>query len=376
MMSVLRKTNPSRRLLRFAFGLFGVALLTACQGEMKQSPAEELAKFDKVDASGVSQVGNIQPASIKFGPYKVQRGDILQVYMPEVMSALKLSDLDIDVPNTRAGSLISRVDDEGFIVLPHVSKIKVADKTLSAVDTAVRAAYFPAMLKTSPTVVSTVDQHTTRKIVVTGSVADPGVFDLQLDEMNLYAALARAGGLRHEGLGSVRIRRFASEAAEAREDKQELFVLPLMGSNMPYINLELRNGDVVEVASDQVQQYAAIGLVNAPGARPYPPGRSFTLLQAIAAAGGLKSVADPHYVTVYRQNQAGTLSFVRYKVDREGLEAMGHARIKPGDVLIAEQTLRTKINELIPELIRSARDFGVGLGSAAATQQILRNNSN
>ncbi|MBI1374415.1 MAG: hypothetical protein GC159_16990 [Phycisphaera sp.] len=351
-----------------------ICSLVGCSDGLKQSSPTEISEFDSIQVTEVAQVGTIQPAAINFGPYTVQRGDVLQVYMPEVMGALSLSNIRLEVPSERAGAVLCRVDETGTILLPHVDPMPVAGKTLAEIDKAVRAAYFPGMLKTPPTVVTSVDQFTTRKIVVTGSVGRPGVFDLKIDEMNLYTAIANAGGLTATAVGSVRIRRFNSESATADENKQELFVLPLQGANLPYVNLELQNGDVVEVTSDTVRQFSVIGLVNSPGAFPFPPGRSFTLMQGLASAGGMRLVSDPHYVTVYRQNAQGTLSYVRFKIDREGLAAMGHARIKPGDVLIVEQTLRTKINEMIPELIRSARDFGVGIGSAAAANSIINNN--
>ena len=69
---------------------------------------------------------------------------------------------------------------------------------------------------------------------------------------------------------------------------------------MPFADVALQEGDSVRVQPPYEQSIAIVGLVNKPGNMPYPPNARYTLIEAIAFAGGLDLVADPRFVTAAR----------------------------------------------------------------------------
>lgn len=80
----------------------------------------------------------------------------------------------------------------------------------------------------------------------------------------------------------------------------ETLVLPVRGLNIPFADVALAEGDTIVVEPPREQSVTIVGLVARPGNMPYPPGAHYTLIQALAFAGGLDLMADPRFVSVYR----------------------------------------------------------------------------
>ena len=128
--------------------------------------------------------------------------------------------------------------------------------------------------------------------------------------------------------------------------------LPVEGLNIPFKDVALQEGDRIEVERLNPEIFTVIGLVNKPGAYPYPSGVKYTLLQVIAFGGGLNEIADPHYVRVYRQAADGRVVDATFEITGTSLTAAGGIPIRPGDVVAVEQTARTKRNLLIAQLFQ------------------------
>jgi polysaccharide export outer membrane protein len=187
---------------------------------------------------------------------------------------------------------------------------------------------------------------------VVGAVREPGVYDLRHDEMSLVTAVLKAGGITEDNGGTIRIRRGTS-SEEARA-----LMLPVRGVDVPFVDVDLRPGDTIEIERREPEQFTVIGLVRRPGAFAYPNGSEYTLLQALATAGGTDELADPRYATIYRQTAGGELVHATYAIQKLGGED-GNPRIKPGDVVAVEHTARTQFRVLMARLLR----IGVGAGA-------------
>lgn len=151
------------------------------------------------------------------------------------------------------------------------------------------------------------------------------------------------------------LRRVALREPEGRPSPGRV-VLPVRGLNMPFADVALREGDSVSVQRPQQQSVAVVGLVNNPGNMPYPLDARYTLIEAIAFAGGLNLVADPRYVSVYRLQADGTVrgvtvQLVDPKRDQELTQVMSMA-IRPGDVVSVENTRRTRTNLFLDRVFR------------------------
>lgn len=134
-------------------------------------------------------------------------------------------------------------------------------------------------------------------------------------------------------------------------------VLPVKGLNIPFADVPLMEGDLIEVKRFNPAVFTVIGLAKAPGAFPYPPDTEYNLMQAIGFAGGVDLIADPRFVTVYRQDAKGDIVSAVFRIDKEFMAKSCEVKIKPGDVISIDVTPRTKRNVLLHQVLRI--NFGV-----------------
>ncbi|MDY6913083.1 MAG: hypothetical protein SVT52_01310, partial [Planctomycetota bacterium] len=73
-------------------------------------------------------------------------------------------------------------------------------------------------------------------------------------------------------------------------------------------------------------------------------------------------VADPQYVTVYRQDSNGKVVAAVLKLDGPSAVGASNIDLKPGDVVAVEQTLRTRTRLLLAAVVR----IGVGANAGAS----------
>jgi protein involved in polysaccharide export with SLBB domain len=139
----------------------------------------------------------------------------------------------------------------------------------------------------------------------------------------------------------------------AQADGYTTLTLPVKGLNIPFADVALTDGGSVEVVALNPEVFSVMGLVLKPGVVPYPPETDYTLLEALAFAGGIDELADPRFVTVYRLNSEGEMVHAAFAI-KNGVpvEAAAALQIKPGDVVSLGYTARTRMNKIIAELFR------------------------
>jgi len=327
-------------------------LLLSGAGCLIPEPAsvERLAEFD---AAGPVRpevdVEQLVKAKRPAGDYRVVKGDILEFTMPAVLRAVTadvLRAVDPQLPWYREGLQphLCRVSESGTITLPIVGEIPAEGKTLPEIESLAVKAYYPEFVVHPPAIVCRVAQYRLEYVSVVGGVENPGVYPLRSDEKSLVVALMKAGGISEEGAVLIRI------CHSGDTDSFEPLALPVKGLNIPFADVVLSEGDVVEVERLNEEVFSVIGLVENPGAFPYPPGVRYNVLQALAFAGGLNEIADPQYLRVYRQKADGEIVDATFKLNGAGISDASHVTIKPGDVVAVEQTVRTHSLLLLAEI--------------------------
>jgi protein involved in polysaccharide export with SLBB domain len=143
----------------------------------------------------------------------------------------------------------------------------------------------------------------------------------------------------------------------------EGIVLPVKGLNIPFADVPLMEGDLIEVKRLNPVVFTVIGLAKAPGAFPYPPDVEYNLMQALGFAGGVDLIADPRFVTIYRQDAKGEVVSAVFRIDRKFMAKSYNVKIKPGDVICIDVTPRTKRNVLLHQMLRI--NFGVFINPLA-----------
>jgi protein involved in polysaccharide export with SLBB domain len=110
--------------------------------------------------------------------------------------------------------------------------------------------------------------------------------------------------------------------------------------------------EVVKYQRENERVFTVMGLVNKPNAFPYPPDVQYNLMEALAFAGGLNMTADPRYVKVFRHDVDGKITSATFGVDSKSLASAYGVRIKPGDVIYVDHTLRTRVNQFLADVLQ------------------------
>jgi len=145
----------------------------------------------------------------------------------------------------------------------------------------------------------------------------------------------------------------------AKMNKPRALVLPVKGFNIPFADVALQEGDIVEVEPLELPLVTVVGLVEKPGNFQYPPNIQYNLMQAIGFVGGLNQLAEPRYATVYRLKADGEIVSATFELRRKGLELTdaSNVLIKPGDIIDVAHTPRTRRKLFLDRFFR----FNMGL---------------
>ena len=365
---------------RICADLLSLVILTACMsgcGDQVRTPSgEQLAAFERAGTLEESTVDmdRVRKAQLYTGPYRVIPGDVLEFTMPALLRAVTAAELQMaQTPGGNEQPYICRVGTQGTIALPAVGELRVVGLSLAEIEESVIDAY-RRYLVLRPSIFARILEYRTSKVYIAGAIKKPGVYTLRADQMTLVSLLAEAGGIVETGAAIVRVVRSEEQSmsggnhaphgarhpgpagpniADVNQEKESAIVLPVVGMNTPFRDVSLEEGDTVVVEQIQVPWFSVLGLVSRPGNFPYPPTAEYNLAQAIAFAGGLDPVADPHYVTIYRLGEGGAVIRVPMKlVERNELTNALNTSVRPGDVVAVEHTGRTQMNTTINNLLR------------------------
>jgi polysaccharide export outer membrane protein len=225
-----------------------------------------------------------------------------------------------------------RVSQDGVIVVPLLGDMEVRGKTTGDLERELTKRY--AKFIRNPQIGVQVTEFRQR-VSVMGAVQKPGVFDLT-GPRTVVDALALAGGVSEKAGNQVHVYR-----QDAKGERQSIVIDLMMlansggqiaGPNGPAsINMALQAGDVINVPA--AGMFFVDGAVGNRGS--YPLGRSYTLTQALATAGGVNpELADYDSITINRRITPEKLEVI--PVDWEGIIA-GKAvdpQIQPDDVIL------------------------------------------
>lgn len=263
----------------------------------------------------------------KLGPYRVGVGDVLGVL--------------VATADTRGatGPFQVRVGKDGKIRAPLAGEVSVAGLPLLDVEEAVRNAYVPKVYRDASVNVTLVEPEVTNVLVV-GAVTSPGLVNLRRTERNLLYAIVAAGGVSEAASGEAtlrRLRRPKDEVTLTLTDPEQLKQALQLNA--------LENGDIVTVHAAVPNQVFVGGLVSAPRPQIYPQGVRITVLQAIAAAGGLRTDVTPREATLIRRMPDGQDVHVKLNLDRLTIGKDPNIELAAGDILWVPDTLETRFQD-------------------------------
>ena len=259
----------------------------------------------------------------KLTPYKVGPDDVLAV--------------TLNTEGTETKSQV-RVQRDGTVELPFIEPTKVLDLDLIDVENTLKKQY----KKVYESAIVHVDVVETPglDVLVTGAVATPGLIHLRRNEANLLYSIVRAGGVSGTASGTVTLCRIREPAK-----KQTLVMTSAEGVRAALALPPLENGDMVSVEAAMPNTIFVNGLVNSPSPQTYAPGVRITVLQALTAAGGLRTDVFPTEGTLIRRLPNGKDIRVKLDLDRLASGKDPNFTLAAGDMLWVPFTLATRIED-------------------------------
>ncbi len=197
-----------------------------------------------------------------------------------------------------------RVSDTGVIQINGLSEPLMAEG-LSPIELSlsIRQSLINAKQLRNPKVNVFIDEYYGRTITVLGSVSKPSVYSLT-KRTNVLEALSIAGGpLPNSGNTVTVVRGAASAEATGTPigSVQIIDVARLTRGEDLSANIEVRNGDVLNVSPAQV--IYVVGAVTKPGGFVLSnPTEGISVVQAVALAEGFKPMAATHQGLIIRQS--------------------------------------------------------------------------
>ena len=225
-----------------------------------------------------------------------------------------------------------RVSQDGMIALPLIGQMELRGKTTSELERELNQRY--AKYIRNPQV-GVLVQEFRQRVSVMGAVQKPGVFELT-GPRTLVDALAQAGGVTERAGNQVHI--YREDAKGGRQSIViDLMMLAnsggrIMDQNVPgSVNMLLQPGDVINVP--QSGMFFVDGAVGRRGS--YPLGRTYTLTQALATAGGADpELADYSGITINRRVSPEKLEIIPIDLSAIQSGAAVDPLIQPDDVVL------------------------------------------
>jgi len=199
---------------------------------------------------------------------------------------LKISVYDHDDLET-----ISRVSENGYIILPLLGQVKVADLSISETSNKIARLYSDGYI-VNPQVSIFVQEFRSKKAVVLGHVKNPGLIELS-GPTTFLELLSKAGGLAKDYGKTATIKRKVNGGTKVITVNIKSLT---EGGDMNQ-NISIREGDTVYIS--RAGMCYVTGEVKNPDA--YPCDQDATMLKMITLAGGFTGKASRSGVRIVRK---------------------------------------------------------------------------
>lgn len=236
--------------------------------------------------------------------------------------------LFISVLGNQELDTVARVDPAGKISVPLAGDVQAAGLTAEEL-----ARQLTRILSTkirNPVITVSLREINSYRVYVLGSVVKPGVLASR-SEITLLQALALAGGVTQGADLSL------AYVARGKERLNVDFRKLIIEGDLSQ-NVLLKPEDVVVLSANPRNTVFIMGEVRTPGAIPLDRESNFTILKALARAGGFSQYAKPSGTIIIRQDATGK-QIIPVDVEEvmENPEKEKDVLLEPGDVVIVPQ---------------------------------------
>jgi len=184
-----------------------------------------------------------------------------------------------------------RVDTDGTITMPYLSRVPVAGLTLAEAQVKIAQLLQAGYLR-NPQVRIEVDQFKSRRVFVSGEVRTPGYVTMAGTTMTLLEALALAGSPTQNASNDIKV----VHPSKTGEKPNEPITVSRKELELGRADITLQDGDIVNVPV--AQRFYISGFVKNTGYYVLDSGT--TVSQAIVLAGGLTDRGSDRRIKIGR----------------------------------------------------------------------------
>lgn len=259
----------------------------------------------------------------------------------------------------------------GTADVPLVGPVQLAGLEPDQAREMVRNASVERGIYRQPTVNVELKSRQMNRVTVLGAVKKPGTYELPAHNSDLLSAIVAAEGITELAEPTVKIQKakpaphgqYASDNILASVGSSSGFPAPVsngilevdlvaaaQGGSIP--DVELTDGDVVNVPEMEKRAVYVMGLVKKPERYEIPPGHEITVLDALAMAGGVsESVAD-HVLVIRNLPHQPTPVMIQVSIREAKRNGRENIALANGDVVTVEETPLTYVVGTIKQIIR------------------------
>lgn len=219
-------------------------------------------------------------------------------------------------------TLESRVSETGVISYPLLGNVRLGGLSVSAAERLIADGLRKGNFVKQPQVSLVLLQVRGNQVSVLGQVNRPGRYPLEVADTRLTDLLATAGGIATTG-GEMLV---ISGTRDGKPFRTELDLASLFAPGGRGQDLVLHNGDVIWV--DRFPLLYIYGEVQRPGQLRLE--RGMTVLQALAAGGGLNQRGTERGIRVHRKTAEGKVQVLQPGMDEP---------LKDGDIVYVRESL-------------------------------------
>jgi polysaccharide export outer membrane protein len=238
--------------------------------------------------------------------YLIGPGDILKI------TVFKNPDLTLE----------ARVSEVGAISFPLIGPVQVGSLTLPGAEHKIAQMLRDGGFVQNAQVNILVTQEVSNQVSVLGQVNRPGRYPLEAAGGHLAGMLATAGGIAPTGADQV----IVSGTRSGKPFRQEIDIVQLSNSNSSSDDIALAGGDTIFV--NRAPSFYIYGQVQRAGELRLE--RGMTVMQALAAGGGVTGKGTSRGIVLHRRDASGKVKEISATLDDD---------VRDGDVIYVKESV-------------------------------------
>jgi polysaccharide export outer membrane protein len=203
-------------------------------------------------------------------------------------------------------SIETRISEAGTIIVPLIGQIHIGGMPIAAAEKKIGGALESGGYIKKAQVNMVVTALQSQQVAVLGHVNRPGLYALE-GRRSVLEVLAMAGGTAAEGGDTVSLVR----SRDGSVTRDTIDIVQMVQSGQLDRNVAVGGGDLIYV--EPAPRFYIMGQVQRPGA--FRVERGMTVLQALAAGGGLTPRGTDRGIRITRRDASGNLTVTEARHD-------------------------------------------------------------